>query len=33
MKTRTLVRYVAGPLLGAGGGYLIHYLATCRGGG
>jgi hypothetical protein len=33
MNTRILVRRVSGPILGAGGGYLLHYLAACRGGG
>lgn len=33
MTRNRIVRLVAGPLLGAGGGYLVHYLATCRGGG
>ena len=33
MNLNRIIRRVAGPLLGAGGGYLFHYLATCRGGG
>lgn len=30
---RTLVRRLAGPVLGAGGGYLVFKWITCRGGG
>jgi len=30
MKTRTLVRRIAGPVLGAGAGYLVHYAAVCN---
>jgi len=33
MTRNRIVRHVAGPLLGSAGGYLFHYLATCRGGG
>jgi len=33
MTRNRIVRHLLGPLLGAGGGYLLHYLATCRGGG
>ena len=33
MKTRILVRRVAGPVLGAGAGYLVHYVTVCTSGG
>jgi hypothetical protein len=33
IMNRTLVRRVAGPVIGAGGGYLVFKWITCRGGG
>jgi len=29
----TLLRNLAGPVLGAGGGFLVHRWIACRGGG
>jgi len=29
----TILRKIAGPVLGAGGGYLVFKWITCRGGG
>jgi hypothetical protein len=29
----TILRKLAGPVLGAGGGYLVFKWITCRGGG